>query len=307
MFMNAILLFLYAAACVAYAVQFARRTFDASRVATVLLVLAAFAHTFVIGMETMRVGHVPIRERHRPQSRPSYGCSRFRTSTSSSRRASEPWVSSSCRSSSHCRRFPHSAPSSTNRARYSREPVVRRARVVAALCVRKLCARGRARHHLRAAVQGNQEEGSRFLLRTAAVAQRARRDERARGQDRLAVLDGRADHWRHLGVATALVRRSERVDVDGRSEDLRRGAVLGRVLVRALRAARHRLARPPRGVALGGGFRHRAAEFRAGQLLFHDDATTSACSCFWSASAIAPHRSSSESGSTSRPVVSIAR
>jgi ABC-type transport system involved in cytochrome c biogenesis permease subunit len=28
-------------------------------VATVLLVLAAFAHTFVIGMETMRVGHVP--------------------------------------------------------------------------------------------------------------------------------------------------------------------------------------------------------------------------------------------------------
>ncbi len=60
MFMSAILLFLYAAAGVAYAVQFARRTFDASRIATVLLVLAAFAHTFVIGMETMRVGHVPI-------------------------------------------------------------------------------------------------------------------------------------------------------------------------------------------------------------------------------------------------------
>src|SRR5919106_5050890 len=57
--MNAILLLLYAAAGVAYAVQFARRTFPASRIATVLLVLAAFAHTFVIGMETMRVGHVP--------------------------------------------------------------------------------------------------------------------------------------------------------------------------------------------------------------------------------------------------------
>jgi ABC-type transport system involved in cytochrome c biogenesis permease subunit len=57
--MNAILLLLYAAAGAAYAVQFARRTFGASRVATVLLVLAAFAHTFVIGMETMRVGHVP--------------------------------------------------------------------------------------------------------------------------------------------------------------------------------------------------------------------------------------------------------
>src|SRR5918996_1425413 len=59
MLMNAILLLLYAAAGVAYAVQFARRTFPSSRIATVLLVLAAFAHTFVIGMETMRVGHVP--------------------------------------------------------------------------------------------------------------------------------------------------------------------------------------------------------------------------------------------------------
>jgi len=70
MLMNALLLFLYAAACAAYAVQFARRTFAASRMATVLLVLAAFAHTFVIGMETMRVGHVS-------------GCSPCRTCTSS--------------------------------------------------------------------------------------------------------------------------------------------------------------------------------------------------------------------------------
>jgi ABC-type transport system involved in cytochrome c biogenesis permease subunit len=53
-------LILYAVAGAAYAVQFARRTFGTSRVATVLLVLAAFAHTFVIGMETMRVGHVPF-------------------------------------------------------------------------------------------------------------------------------------------------------------------------------------------------------------------------------------------------------
>jgi ABC-type transport system involved in cytochrome c biogenesis permease subunit len=57
--MNAVLLFLYAAAGVAYAVHFARRTLGATQVATALLVLAAFTHTFVIGMETMRVGHVP--------------------------------------------------------------------------------------------------------------------------------------------------------------------------------------------------------------------------------------------------------
>jgi ABC-type transport system involved in cytochrome c biogenesis permease subunit len=59
MAMNALLLLLYAAASVAYAVQFSQRTFATNRLATVLLVLAAFAHTFVIGMETMRVGHVP--------------------------------------------------------------------------------------------------------------------------------------------------------------------------------------------------------------------------------------------------------
>ena len=58
--MNAILLVLYALAGVAYAVQFSQRTFGRNRVATVLLVLAAFAHTFVIGMETMRVGHIPF-------------------------------------------------------------------------------------------------------------------------------------------------------------------------------------------------------------------------------------------------------
>jgi ABC-type transport system involved in cytochrome c biogenesis permease subunit len=58
--MNAVLLILYIAAGVLYAVQFARRTFGTSRTATVLLVFAAFAHTFVIGMETMRVGHVPF-------------------------------------------------------------------------------------------------------------------------------------------------------------------------------------------------------------------------------------------------------
>ena len=60
MTMNAVLLVLYALAGVAYVIQFSRRTFGRSRAATVLLVVAAFAHTFVIGMETMRVGHIPI-------------------------------------------------------------------------------------------------------------------------------------------------------------------------------------------------------------------------------------------------------
>lgn len=58
--MNTVPLILYVIACAAYAVQFTRRTLSASRTATTLLILAVFAHTFVIGMETMRVGHVPF-------------------------------------------------------------------------------------------------------------------------------------------------------------------------------------------------------------------------------------------------------
>jgi len=58
--MNAFPLVLYLAASVAYAMFFARRNERAGRIATVILVLAALAHTFVIGMQTMQVGHIPF-------------------------------------------------------------------------------------------------------------------------------------------------------------------------------------------------------------------------------------------------------
>jgi ABC-type transport system involved in cytochrome c biogenesis permease subunit len=51
---------LYVAAGVAYAVHFARRQPAAGRTATTLLLFAALAHTFVIGMQTMEVRHVPF-------------------------------------------------------------------------------------------------------------------------------------------------------------------------------------------------------------------------------------------------------
>jgi ABC-type transport system involved in cytochrome c biogenesis permease subunit len=60
MLMNAVPLVLYAIACVRYAMQFAQRTLNVSRAASTWLIMAAFAHTFIIGMETMRVGHVPF-------------------------------------------------------------------------------------------------------------------------------------------------------------------------------------------------------------------------------------------------------
>jgi ABC-type transport system involved in cytochrome c biogenesis permease subunit len=49
----------YLLAFAAYAVHFARRTPVAGRGATTLLVAAALAHTFVVGMQTMELGHVP--------------------------------------------------------------------------------------------------------------------------------------------------------------------------------------------------------------------------------------------------------
>ena len=53
-------LFFYVLALAAYTVHFARRAALAGRVATTLLVAGALAHTFVIGMQTMEVGHVPV-------------------------------------------------------------------------------------------------------------------------------------------------------------------------------------------------------------------------------------------------------
>jgi len=58
--MNFAPLALYAAALVAYAWHFAQRNAIVGRSATTLLVAAALAHTFVIGMQTMEVGHVPV-------------------------------------------------------------------------------------------------------------------------------------------------------------------------------------------------------------------------------------------------------
>src|SRR5919198_3145436 len=53
-------LVLYIAAFVAYAWHFARRDAVVGRSATTLLVAAALAHTFAIGMQTVEVSHVPI-------------------------------------------------------------------------------------------------------------------------------------------------------------------------------------------------------------------------------------------------------
>jgi ABC-type transport system involved in cytochrome c biogenesis permease subunit len=58
--LNVLPLVLYGAAGIAYAVHFARRRPEVGRLATTLLIFAALSHTFVIGMQTMEVRHVPF-------------------------------------------------------------------------------------------------------------------------------------------------------------------------------------------------------------------------------------------------------
>jgi len=58
--LNFLPLALYAAAGAAYTIHFARRSPQAGRIATALLIFAALVHTFVIGMQTMEVRHVPF-------------------------------------------------------------------------------------------------------------------------------------------------------------------------------------------------------------------------------------------------------
>ena len=58
--MNLLPLVLYAVACVAYVWHFSRRQPAVGRTATTLLVAAVLSHTFIIGMETMQAGQIPI-------------------------------------------------------------------------------------------------------------------------------------------------------------------------------------------------------------------------------------------------------
>ncbi len=58
--MNFLPLALYAAAFVVYAIHFAKRQPSVGRTATTLLLLGVLVHTFVIGMQTMEVRHVPF-------------------------------------------------------------------------------------------------------------------------------------------------------------------------------------------------------------------------------------------------------
>jgi len=58
--MNLLPLLLYLVAGVAYGVFFTRRSQQVGRLATAILAAAALIHTFVVGMRTVEVGHIPF-------------------------------------------------------------------------------------------------------------------------------------------------------------------------------------------------------------------------------------------------------
>lgn len=58
--MTSIPLIMYVVAAIVYGVHFARRSDAAGRYATLVLLGAALTHTFVIGMHTRQVGHIPV-------------------------------------------------------------------------------------------------------------------------------------------------------------------------------------------------------------------------------------------------------
>ena len=141
-------------------------------------------------------------------------------------------------------------PGIEDRAAVLAGPAVRHPRVVAALRLRELRARLRHRHHLRAAVQGDQGQAPRLLLHAAAVAAGARLDEPAGDRHRLGLPDDRPDRRRDLGRpgARRIAPGDPRVQAMSLQdpEDLRRAGLLGGLLVRGVRGAADRLGRPAR-------------------------------------------------------------
>ena len=225
--LNALPLLLYAAAGVAYAIHFARRDAMVGRAATTLLLFGALVHTFVIGMQTMEVRHVPF-------SNPSRAVSTFvwlltlsylYLELTADERAMGVFILPIIVA---LQVIPVIYPGMESADPVLDSSVVLGARVVAAVRLRQLRAGRRPWPHLHAAVQGDQEEAPRLLLHPPPLAADSRRDEFARGGGRLAVPHDRRRGRRGLDGAGAR-HRAQRPeppgDVAQRSEDFHRASL----------------------------------------------------------------------------------
>ena len=196
--MNVIPLALYVVAFVAYLWHFARRQPAVGRAATTLLVAATLTHTFVVGMQTMEAGHVPVTNTSSAISTVVWllALAYLYTEMTTDERAMGTFILPLLIGAA----APPGAPPRRRGPRAGAAgAAVRTARAVAALCVRELRAGVRHRCHLRAALQGDQGQASRLFLRPSAVAAGARHDEPAHDRVRVDVSDDRHRGRHDLG------------------------------------------------------------------------------------------------------------
>ena len=164
-----------------------------------LLVLAAFAHTFVIGMETMRVGHVPFASATSAISTFVWllALSYLYVELTTGERAMGVFILPLLVALQAIPAF--SAGASEPRSPMLESPWfgVHVSSLLFAYASFALAAVLGITYVLQ--FKEIKAKASRVLLRAAAVAERARRDEPARRENRLAVPDRRADHRRASG------------------------------------------------------------------------------------------------------------
>src|SRR4029079_2877188 len=213
--LNVFLLVLYAAAGVVYAIHFARRQPAVGRAATTMLLFAALVHTFVIGMQTMEVGHVPFANASSAISTfvwlltLSYLYLALRlgaapllaVSRAAHRRAGDGRLHPADR------RVPADHPDVEARSRdpqpRARQPVVLGPHRLVAVRLCQLRAGGCPWTHVYAAIQGDQEEAPRLSLHAAAVVADSRQHEQPGGHGRMAVPHRWRRGRRHLGNSAA--------------------------------------------------------------------------------------------------------
>ena len=258
-----LLLLLYGAAAVTYSVHFARRGPSVGRTATTLLLAAALVHTFSIAAQTVANSHAMV------ASSPGDLDVRLAADALVSLPGDHHQRARDGRLHPADRRQPAGHPDLLLGGGASRsgaaEQLVLGAHGIAALRLRQLRDCRDARPHLRAAVQGDQEEAPRLLLHEAPVAADPGRHELARGDDRPGLPDHRCGRRHRLDAAGETGVSGQLEPGEDRLADPKVFiSVLTWVMYFFAVLARRTMgwAGAAGGVALGGRVRHRAAEPR---------------------------------------------
>ncbi len=269
--MNSVPLALYIVALVAYVWHFAGRDPAVGRTATTLLVFAALAHTFVIGMQTVEYGHIPV-------AGPTSAISTFvwllalaylYTEMTTDERAMGVFILPLLVA---LQLIPALDPGVEPRSPVLESPLFGihvSSLLLAYASFALACVIGVTYVLLFKEIKA--KHLGFFYARLPSLQILDRMNQQAIVIGWIFLTD-RPGGRRRLDAAGARLRAGSSAaprDVAAGSEDLRRRRLLGGLLVRAVRGASHRLGRPARGLPVGTRLRHRAAQFRADQL-FHD-------------------------------------